>query len=150
MSDTCGCGCGHDHDDHVHEEMEMETLTLTLDDDTEMECGILGVFAVDGIADKEYIALLPLEDETVLLYEYKENEDGIELLNIESDDDFEKVSNTFYDLFDDEDQSCGISLRLAAEDYEPARKIVAESGLSPEMYAMYLVDSNKNVLELSK
>lgn len=101
MSDTCGCGCGHDHDDHVHEEMEMETLTLTLDDDTEMECGILGVFAVDGIADKEYIALLPLEDETVLLYEYKENEDGIELLNIESDDDFEKVSNTFYDLFDD-------------------------------------------------
>ena len=77
MSDTCGCGCGHDHDDHVHEEMEMETLTLTLDDDTEMECGILGVFAVDGIADKEYIALLPLEDETVLLYEYKENEDGI-------------------------------------------------------------------------
>ena len=40
-------------------------------------------------------------------------------------------------------QSCGISLRLA-------RKIVAESGLSPEMYAMYLVDSNKNVLELSK
>ena len=104
MSDTCGCGCGHDHDDHVHEEMEMETLTLTLDDDTEMECGILGVFAVDGIADKEYIALLPLEDETVLLYEYKENEDGIELLNIESDDDFEKVSNTFYDPFDDEDE----------------------------------------------
>ena len=47
-------------------------------------------------------------------------------------------------------QSCAISLRLAAEDYEPARKIVAESGLSPEMYAMYLVDSNKNVLELSK
>ena len=41
-------------------------------------------------------------------------------------------------------QSCGISLRLAAEDYEPARR------LSPEMYAMYLVDSNKNVLELSK
>ena len=49
MSDTCGCGCGHDHDDHVHEEMEMETLTLTLDDDTEMECGILGVFAVDKV-----------------------------------------------------------------------------------------------------
>lgn len=57
-----------------------------------------------ALPDKEYIALLPLEDETVLLYEYKENEDGIELLNIESDDDFEKVSNTFYDLFDDEDE----------------------------------------------
>lgn len=47
-------------------------------------------------------------------------------------------------------QSCGISLRLAAEDYEPARKMVAESGLSPELYAIYLVNSNKNVLELSK
>lgn len=103
MSD-CGCGCGHDHDEHLHEEMEMETLTLTLDDDTEMECGVLGVFAVEDIADKEYIALLPLEDEAVLLYEYKENEDGIELLNIESDDDFEKVSNTFYELFDDEEE----------------------------------------------
>ena len=89
---------------NLNEEEQEMTVTLTLDDDTEMECGILGVFAVDGIADKEYIALLPLEDETVLLYEYKENEDGIELLNIESDDDFEKVSNTFYDLFDDEDE----------------------------------------------
>ena len=88
----------------LNEEEQEMTVTLTLDDDTEMECGILGVFAVDGIADKEYIALLPLEDETVLLYEYKENEAGIELLNIESDDDFEKVSNTFYDLFDDEDE----------------------------------------------
>ncbi len=47
-------------------------------------------------------------------------------------------------------QSCGISLRLAAEDYEPARKMVAETGLSPEMYEIYLVDSNKKVLELSK
>lgn len=103
MSDTCGCGCGHDHD-HVEEEMEMETLTLTLDDDTEMECGILGVFSVDGIEEKEYIALLPMEDETVLLYEYKEDEEGIELLNIESDDDFEKVSNAFYDLFGDEEE----------------------------------------------
>ena len=47
-------------------------------------------------------------------------------------------------------QSCGISLRLAAEDYEPVREMVAESGLSPELYAIYLVNSNKNVLELSK
>lgn len=103
MCDKCGCGHDHEHD-HVHEEMEMETLTLTLDDDTEMECGILGVFSVEGIESKEYIALLPLEDETVLLYEYKEDEEGIELLNIESDDDFEKVSNAFYDLFGDEEE----------------------------------------------
>ena len=97
--EKCTCGCGHDHD-HEHEE-EMETMTLTLDDDTELECGIIGVFDVDG---KEYIALLPLEDETVLIYEYNENEDGdVELGLIEDDDVFEKVSNTFYEIWDDEE-----------------------------------------------
>ncbi|MDO4531998.1 MAG: DUF1292 domain-containing protein [Bacillota bacterium] len=83
--------------------MEMDTLTLTLDDDTELECGILGVFEVEELGDKEYIALLPMEDETVLLYEYKEYDGGIELANIESDEDFEKVSNAFYELFEEEE-----------------------------------------------
>lgn len=96
------CGCGHDHD-HEQEEMELETMFLTLEDDTELECGILGVFEVEGMEGKEFIALLPLEDETVLLYEYKENGEDVELTVIEDDDDFEKVSNTFYDLFDGED-----------------------------------------------
>ncbi|MCQ4725178.1 DUF1292 domain-containing protein [Anaerotignum faecicola] len=93
---NCGCGCDHDHE---HE--EMETMTLTLDDDTELECGIIGVFEVDG---KEYIALLPLDNETVLIYEYKENGDDVELGLIEDDDLFEKVSNTFYDLWEEEEE----------------------------------------------
>ncbi len=100
MSEHCGCGCGHDHD---HEEMEMETMFLTLDDDTEVECGVLGVFDVEGIEGKEYIALLPLEDETVLLYEYKEEDGEIVLDMIEDDAEFEKVSDTFYDLFEEDD-----------------------------------------------
>ena len=106
MSNDCGCGCGHDHEhDHAHEEMEMETMFLTLDDDTEMECGILGIFAVEGIADKEFIALLPLEDETVLLYEYKEiDEDEVELNVIEDDAEFDKVSEAFYELFDEDEE----------------------------------------------
>lgn len=103
MCDKCGCGHDHEHD-HDHEEMELETMFLTLDDDTEMECGILGVFEVEGVAGKEFIALLPLEDETVLLYEYKENEDDVELNVIEEDDLFDKVSETFYSLFDDEEE----------------------------------------------
>lgn len=84
----CDCGC---------EMEEMETMTLTLDDDTELECGIIGVFDVDS---KDYIALLPLEDETVLIYEYKENEEGeVELGLIEDDDLFEKVTEAFYELW---------------------------------------------------
>lgn len=102
MSEKCGCGCGHDHE-HEEDVMDLETMFLTLDDDTEMECGILGVFEVEGLEGKEYIALLPLEDETVLLYEYKEVGDEIELNVIEDDDEFDKVSNAFYDMYKDEE-----------------------------------------------
>lgn len=102
MSEKCGCGCGHDHE-HEEDVMDLETMFLTLDDDTEMECGILGVFEVEGLEGKEYIALLPLEDETVLLYEYKEVGDEIELNVIEDDDEFNKVSNAFYDMYEDEE-----------------------------------------------
>ena len=102
MSEKCGCGCGHDHE-HEEDVMDLETMFLTLDDDTEMECGILGVFEVEGLEGKEYIALLPLEDETVLLYEYKEVGDEIELNVIEVDDEFDKVSNAFYDMYEDEE-----------------------------------------------
>lgn len=102
MSEKCGCGCGHDHE-HEEDVMDLETMFLTLDDDTEMECGILGVFEVEGLEGKEYIALLPLEDETVLLYEYKEVGDEIELNVIEDDDEFDKVSNAFCDMYEDEE-----------------------------------------------
>ena len=89
----CDCGC---------EMEEMETMTFTLDDDTELECGIIGVFDVDS---KDYIALLPLEDETVLIYEYKENEDGeVELGLIEDDALFEKVTDAFYELWGEEEE----------------------------------------------
>ena len=66
-----GCGCGHDHD-HDHEEMEV--IVLTLDDNTELECGILGVFEVPG-EDNEYIALVSLDDNQELLYRYIEDEE---------------------------------------------------------------------------
>ena len=103
MSDN-HCGCGHDHD-HDIEEQELETMTLTLEDDTEIQCAVLGVFDVEGIEGKEYIALLPEDDETVLIYEYKELEnDGIELLTIEDDAEFDKVSEAFDSIFDDEDE----------------------------------------------
>ena len=100
---NCGCGCGHDHD-HDMEEQELETMTLTLEDDTELQCAILGIFDVEGIEGKEYIALLPEDDETVLIYQYHEldGEDEFELLTIEDDDEFDKVSSAFDSLFNDD------------------------------------------------
>ena len=88
------CDCGHDHDG------EQQTVTLTLEDDSEMECAILGTFDVDN---SEYIALMPLDREEALIYKFAEHEDGqVELSLIEDEDEFEKVSEAFYEVFADE------------------------------------------------
>lgn len=96
----CGCGCGHDHE---HEEM---TVTLTLDDGSELECAVLTIFPVE---EKQYIALLPLEQPEeeqgeVFLYQFRELEDGeLELLNIEDDEEYEKVADAFDEFLDAEE-----------------------------------------------
>lgn len=88
------CGCGHDHE-------EMDVIYLTLDDDTELECEVLGIFEVE---DKEYIALLPLEEEEVLLYEYVELEDEeFDLLPIDDENEFELISEAFTALYSDDE-----------------------------------------------
>lgn len=89
----CDCGC----------EQETEKMTLVLDDDSELMCDVLGIFDVE---DTEYIALLPEGDEEVLIYRYitNDSEEGFELQNIESDEEYDKVGDIFFDLFyDDED-----------------------------------------------
>ena len=64
----CNCGCN-----------EEVTVTLTLDNDEIVECAVLTIYPVD---DKEYIALLPLDEEgdnedgEVYIYRYVETEDG--------------------------------------------------------------------------
>lgn len=99
----CDCCCGHDHD-HEHED-GYQTITLTLEDDSEMVCIVLGIFECE---DQEYIALLPEDEEDgedVFIYKYKEiNEEEVELDTIESEEEFEKVSKTFEEIFDDEDE----------------------------------------------
>lgn len=81
------------------------TVTLSLEDDTEVECAILTILEVN---DKEYIALLPLdedgenEDGEVYLYKYFEDENGIPSLdNIEDDEEYEAVADAFDQFLDD-------------------------------------------------
>lgn len=95
------CECGHDDCGCGHEHEEEAKIHLILEDDTEMECTVLGIFEVDG---KEYIALLPENDDRVLLYQYNESEGGIELNNIEDDDEFRLVSDVYRDMFEDVDE----------------------------------------------
>ncbi|HBH13418.1 MAG: hypothetical protein XD91_1758 [Clostridiales bacterium 38_11] len=90
----CGCGCGHEHDD-----FEPDTMMVTFDDGEEKECLVLAVVEFEN---KEYIALLPEEEEEYFIYGYQEDEEGVELIAIESDDEFNKVGAVFEELFDQE------------------------------------------------
>mgnify|MGYP000380746533 CR=1 FL=1 len=83
---------------------EKATVTLTLDDGSMMECAILTIFEAD---EKEYIALLPLdengqnEDGEVYLYRYAVGPNGApQLDNIETDEEYEIVSDAFDELLD--------------------------------------------------
>ena len=63
---------------------EEMTVTLTLDDGTDLECVVLTIFEA---ADKEYIALLPLdgneaEDGEVYLYRYSEDAEATRISRI--------------------------------------------------------------------
>ena len=78
---------------------EDEIITLDFDDGTSFDCGIMGIFAVDG---QDYIALEALDGtEDVYLYGYKEVGDDFELLDIEDDETFEKVAAEFESLNDE-------------------------------------------------
>ena len=94
---------------------EYNTVTLMRDDHAEREYAIIRIFAA---GDNDYIALLPLEGEAadndeVYLYRYKVEGDNEPVLeNIESDDEYELVSEAFdeeldameyEDLYEEED-----------------------------------------------
>lgn len=91
-----GC-CGGHHHDHDHEE---QYLTILLENDEELKCSVLSIFDVN---DKEYMALLPVGDDQVLLYQYVEhNEEDFELLNIETEEEFAAVEDAFFNIFDED------------------------------------------------
>ena len=95
----CGC-CGSDCEDG------QASVTLTLDDGTVVECAILTIFPV---GDKEYIALLPLdengenEDGEVFLYRFSEVDGQPNLENIEDDDEYEAAADAFDEILDSEE-----------------------------------------------
>ncbi len=92
----CNCGCN-----------EEVTVTLTLDNDEVIECAVLTIYSVDN---KEYIALLPLDEEgdneegDVYIYRYVETEDGEPTLeNIEDDDEYEAAADAFDEWLDEQE-----------------------------------------------
>ncbi len=102
--DKHACECGHNHSGEEHDcccsEHEHQTMTIITDENEELKCSVLGTFDVD---DKEYIALLPMGEEEVLIYRFIiRDDDDFELSNIETDDEFEKVEDVFFEIFGDD------------------------------------------------
>ena len=89
-------------------ENESLTVTLTLENNEELECAVLNIFEAE---EKEYIALLPLDekgdntDGQIYLYRFidngEEEEPGLE--NIEEDEEFDRVSAIFNEWLDTQD-----------------------------------------------
>lgn len=81
-------------------------VTLNLDDGTDIECKILTIFETNA---QDYIALLPLDENgresdegEVFIYRYFEDENGEPSLdNIQSDEEYEAVSDRFDELLDE-------------------------------------------------
>ena len=93
---NCDCGCN-----------EEVTVTLTLDNDEVIECAVLTIYSVDN---KEYIALLPLDEDgdneegDVFIYRYVETEDGEPTLEyIEDDDEYEAAADAFDEWLDEQE-----------------------------------------------
>ncbi|MDR0570312.1 MAG: DUF1292 domain-containing protein [Clostridiales Family XIII bacterium] len=80
---------------------DADYITLEFDDGESVECEIMGVFDYEG---KEYIALIPEDDsDDVYIYGYKEiDDDEFELVDIDDDEEFEKVVAEFEKLADED------------------------------------------------
>lgn len=77
---------------------EDQIITLDFDDGASFDCGIMGIFDVEG---KDYIALEALDgSEDVYLYGYQPDGDDFELLDID-EETFEKVAAEFESLMDE-------------------------------------------------
>lgn len=91
---------------NMNPEEEAVTVTLTLDNDEVVECAVLTVYTAN---DKEYIALLPLneegesEDGDVYLYRYEEVDGEPTLSNIEDDDEYEVAADAFDEWMDEQE-----------------------------------------------
>ncbi|SES98110.1 Protein of unknown function [Natronincola peptidivorans] len=84
--DQCGCN----HEGHTNE--GHKKIYLTLMDNSQLECDVLNVFDAN---DKKYIAVLPEDSESAMLYGFVETAEGPQLNNIESDEEYQIASKAF-------------------------------------------------------
>lgn len=92
--------CEHEHDEDC--DCAAETIFITFDDEEEdVECNVIAVF---DHKEQDYIAINPIESEEVLIYRLiglEGSEDDMELVVIESDEEYTEVTEVFDTLFEE-------------------------------------------------
>lgn len=91
----CECKSDNNQNSQDGDYIDNKMIYLTLENGDELACHVLGIFDVE---DKEYIALLPNGEEDVFLYSYEESDEGPVLTQIETDEEYNKISNAFLGL----------------------------------------------------
>ena len=100
-----GCCCGACEDEQDLQDFcgcdgAKGMIMLSTEDGQELQCGIISVF---GVSEMDYIALQPVNTNEVLIFRYIEDDDGtIDMDNIKSDEEFDRVSEAFKGLFEDD------------------------------------------------
>ena len=90
-----------ENEEHIHDfEDEVELIYLSFEDEEEeVACEVLGVFEVE---DKEYIALLPEDDDGILLYEFIEEGEDFDLIPIKDEEELNLAFEAYLALFEED------------------------------------------------
>lgn len=95
----------HEHDENCD---CCDQIALPMEDGSELVCDVIGTFDLN---DKDYIVLLPVDEEEVVIYRYtEEDDDAITIMPIESDEEFNEAAETFHQLFAESLEAEGISI----------------------------------------
>ncbi|MCI5623795.1 MULTISPECIES: DUF1292 domain-containing protein [Anaerostipes] len=98
-------------EEDVYVEEENPILHLELEDGSILDCAVISLFEVDG---QDYIALVSIEDlesdeeeSALLIYRYitsPDDEDSFSLDNIDSDEEYQMVTDALDAILDEEDE----------------------------------------------
>ena len=98
-------------EEDVYVEEENPILHLELEDGSIFDCAVISLFEVDG---QDYIALVSIEDlesdeeeSALLIYRYitsPDDEDSFSLDNIDSDEEYQMVTDALDAILDEEDE----------------------------------------------
>ena len=81
------------------EMMEYDIITIPMKDGTDKEFAVMDDFEFEG---NSYMVVSEIDGDLILedlyIYQYKENEDDLDIIFISDDKEFDRVANAYYAL----------------------------------------------------